>query len=385
MPQSKLVRIVLLLAIIALSMYIAERLWMFGASLGSLVSIIAVSWLLGLIVRPVIVYLRGGLAPPPLVRWVSRRYGETAAQRVGSLRLPFGVAVALVYLALFAIIAGGITLATASLLPQTIDLVNRLPALATELPATLNATWLDVARRLNINPNTVNLDQFVAPQQLSTQVAQIATALGASAVNIAAAAAGAIGQVLLVLILSLYVVVEDKLITRQFYEVLPLRHHERARAITAAIDRAFSGYLRSQFVSAVIHGAAALVVFTLFGLPFTLLMTLLAALLSVIPLIGSPLAIVIAGVIAFIVNPALVLPVTLTLLIADQIVAYVVVPRMLTESVGVPSLIALLSISVGVQLLGFWGLVFSVPIVGSIYAVIFDVWLPRRKAASGSA
>jgi len=47
--------------------------------------------------------------------------------------------------------------------------------------------------------------------------------------------------------------------------------------------------------------------------------------------------------------------------------------------VGVPGLVALLAISLGVQLLGFWGVIFGVPFAGAVYALLFDFYLPRRQ------
>jgi predicted PurR-regulated permease PerM len=49
------------------------------------------------------------------------------------------------------------------------------------------------------------------------------------------------------------------------------------------------------------------------------------------------------------------------------------------DMVGVPGLVALLAISLGVQLLGFWGVIFGVPFAGAVYALLFDFYLPRRQ------
>jgi predicted PurR-regulated permease PerM len=109
------------------------------------------------------------------------------------------------------------------------------------------------------------------------------------------------------------------------------------------------------------------------------------ALLSFIPLLGSPVGILIAAIITLIVRPAATLPVTLILIVVDQVVAYGVLPRILKTTVGVPGLVGLVAVSIGVQLFSFWGLIFSIPIVGAIYALIFDFYLPRqRRGASAS-
>ncbi len=383
MTQPRLTRIALMLAILALAFFIAGQLWLLGAALGNIVSVIAVSWLLALIIKPFVHFLRGGLVPPLITRWVARRYGDARARRLAALRLPFGVAVAIMYLGLLFAAVGGLAFATASLVPQVVDLAGRLPEISADLPAQATSALQGLAMRLGINPGAFDLTRYVSPQEISSRVAQLAGLLAGQAVSLAALTAGALGQVFLVLILSLYVVIEDKLIARQFYAVLPLRWHEIARAITSGIDRAFNGYLRAQVISAVIHGAAALLVFSLFGVNFGVVVALLFALLSVVPLIGIPIAILVAAVVTLISAPAVVLPVVIILLVIDQVVAYVVVPKLMMDSTGVPSLFALLAIIVGVQVVGFWGLVFGVPLIGSIYAIVFDVILPRQRRAAG--
>jgi predicted PurR-regulated permease PerM len=382
--HSKLVRVLLVLAIVALAMFIAERLWMLGAALGNTVSMIAVSWLLGLIVKPSVGYLRGGLVPQFVVRRIERRFGEAAARRAAALRLPFGLAVAIVYLLLLVGIVGGLSYATASILPQAIDLVQRLPEISADLPQILMNAWQTTAPRIGFDPNALAVNDVISPQDLSTRAAQAAGWLATQAVNLAALTAGALGQIFIILVLSLYVVVEDEFIDAQIFALLPKHWHAAVRRMTATIDRSFKSYLRAQIVSALLHGASAAIIFVAFGLNFGVVVALLFAVLSVVPLVGIPAAILIAGVVTLITAPQAVIPVVIILLVVDQIIGYGVVPKLMTGSTGLPSLLAMLSLFIGVQLLGFWGLVFSVPIVGSIYKILFDYMAEERGEGIGN-
>jgi hypothetical protein len=78
------------------------------------------------------------------------------------------------------------------------------------------------------------------------------------------------------------------------------------------------------------------------------------ALLSFIPLIGGLIGIGFGVIVTLIVNAEAALPVALLM-------------------------VALLAISLGVQLLGFWGVIFGVPFAGAVYALLFDFYLPRRQ------
>jgi hypothetical protein len=50
----------------------------------------------------------------------------------------------------------------------------------------------------------------------------------------------------------------------------------------------------------------------------------------------------------------------------------------------VPGLVGLVAVSIGVQLFSFWGLIFSIPVVGALYALVFDFYLPRQRRVEGA-
>jgi predicted PurR-regulated permease PerM len=375
-------RIGLTLGIVALVIFIAQQVWAFGQTLGGVLSTLAASWFLALIVRPFIGVLRNAqLVPMLIIKRVRANYGDSIARRVQAARMPFGVAVAIVYVIVLLLLVGGITIAIAAIIPQATALIQAVPDLAITVPTQVSDFWSDIAQRMGLDPSSIN--QFVSAQDISARIAQLVQLTLSQAVSIATFTASALGQTFLVIILSLYIVVEDKLIERQFFAIMPRRTHEAMNALIEAVERSFTGYLRGQIVAALIRAVITFVVFTLFGVNFGIVVGFAYGILSFIPLIGSPIGIMVATIVALIFQPAAVLPILIILTILDTIVAYGILPVLLSDAVGVPSLIGLISISLGVQLIGFWGLVFSIPLVGAAYAVVFDFYLPRRRKAEG--
>ncbi|MDW8395106.1 MAG: AI-2E family transporter [Anaerolineae bacterium] len=375
--NSRLSRIALTLAIIALLIFIAERLWTFGQLISTVVSTVAGAWFLAFLVKPLVRWLTDGIVPARVVSWVRQRYGFGAAERLRLVRLPLGIAVTLVYLLVLMTTIGLAVVATVTLIPQAADLIRRLPEFANATVRDAQALWGDVATRFGLEADI--LGRWLATLDLPRQVTQAAGAAASQVLNIAAVTAGFISQFILVIVLSLFIVVEDRLLKQQLFMVLPARMHEGAAALISAVDRAFSGYLRAQVIGAGLRSAFTLLVFSLFQVSFGFVVALVFGLLSFIPLIGGPVGVLIVLVVALIVRPEAALAVTLLVLAFDQIVAYAVLPRLVRHTVGVPSLVAIIAISIGVQTLGFWGLIFGVPIVGAAYAVVFEFWLPRRE------
>ncbi len=379
---ARLTRIALSLGIVALIIFIGQQAWTLSQTLSSILSTLAASWFIALLIRPLIYYLCAiPLVPSLIVRAVRRRYGDSIARRVAATRMPFGVSVTIIYVILLVLIIGGITIAITAIIPQAETLIRALPGFTSSLPQQIALLWVDVAQRLNFDPSVLNT--YLLTQDIAGRITGLVQLALSQAVNLATFTAVAVGQMLLVLILSLYIVIEDKLIERQFFAVLPRRWHEAMRAMFMAVNRSFNGYMRGQVVAALIRMAFTMITFQFAGLNFGIVIGLVYGLLSFIPLIGSPIGISIAAIVSLIVSPMVFWPVLITLLILDFVIAYLVLPQLLADAVGVPSLIGLVSISLGVQLFGFWGLVFSIPIVGAAYAIIFDFWLPRKRRAEG--
>ncbi|MCL5997039.1 MAG: AI-2E family transporter [Chloroflexi bacterium] len=381
MNRERAVRILLILGLVALLIVIVERLWAFGQTLQGVVSTLAGAWFLAFAARPFIDMLHRSIVPPLIVRTVKARYGAMWAQRISGWHLPFGLAVGVVYVAMVVIVVGVATISVAAIIPQATDLINRLPEISARIPSLFIDAWADIAERFGFDPNAIT--SFVSGQDISTQVAQLAGSAAQQALAIVTGTATLIGQFFLMLILSLYIVTEGTLIQRQLFAVLPTSAHEFARAFIDAVGRAFDGYLRGYIVSAFVRALVTFALFSLFQVNFGIVLALVYAVLSLIPLIGSPVAILIAAIVTLVVRPDAVLPVTISLFVFDQVVAYVITPRIMSNTVGVPGLVGLLSITIGLQLFGFWGLIFSVPAMGAVYILLFEYYLPRRRKAEG--
>jgi predicted PurR-regulated permease PerM len=377
MGNSRLIRIAIILAIIALLLFIVERVWVFGQFIGGVISTLVAAWFVAFLIRPLITHLQTGIVPPAAIAWLQRQYPALPVGRLSLLRMPMPMAVAVAYAILLVILIGSATIATATVIPQAADLINRIPGFAASLPAQVADLWAGIAERFGFDPGA--LDQFIASQDIPGAIARAATIAATQLLSLAAVTAGFIGQVFLVLTLSLYIVVEDQLLMKQLFALLPLRSHEMVSAMLRAVDRAFSGYLRGQFIGALLRGVCTLLIFALFQVKFGVVVALAFALLSFIPLIGGLIGIAFGVIVTLIVNVEAAVPVALLMAACDQVVAYAVMPRLMKDMVGVPGLVALLAISLGVQLLGFWGVIFGVPFAGAIYALLFDFYLPRRQ------
>ncbi len=365
MANSGLTRTVLVLAIIALVFYIGEQIFRLGDKLGNIVSILAGAWFLSVLARPVVSWLSNGLVPRVLLNRMTPGAKSIAAR----VRLPFGLAVAVSYVTLLIAVFGFITLGVTSIVPQISDLVNRAPDIYAQLPAQINLVWGSIAPRLNLDPRAIN--QLLVSDSVTGQIQSAAAFVAGQTLRIATGTATFFGQLFLALVLSLYITTDGKTLVRDLFRLLPQSAHATANASIGAVGHAFDGYLRGAVLASAIEAFNATVWLSVFRVNFALALGVMYFVLALIPLVGAPVSISTILLVTLLFQPAVLLPMAIILVAATIVNAYIITPRLMRDAVGVPGLLGLLSTSLSTALFGFWGLLFGVPVVGAIYALVF--------------
>jgi predicted PurR-regulated permease PerM len=73
-------------------------------------------------------------------------------------------------------------------------------------------------------------------------------------------------------------------------------------------------------------------------------------------------------------------PLFIIVLVFQQVLLRLIMPKILSEVIGMPPLLILLSLLVGAKVLGIWGFFFGVPVAGAIYTIAI-VTLERTKTS----
>jgi predicted PurR-regulated permease PerM len=134
--------------------------------------------------------------------------------------------------------------------------------------------------------------------------------------------------------------------------------------------RVFGSYLRSQLALAVIVGVAAAIGSAALGLPYALLIGVLAGLFELVPVVGSTLSAVPALLVALSMPFPKVLWVLLYFVILQQVEDHVLAPRMSGQAVGLHPLAAMFALLAGVQVAGVVGGLLAVPLAGLVWALL---------------
>lgn len=359
--------LIFLLSLVA-ALYLIEKIWQFAQRLGSLLTLIALAWLIAFIFRPIVEWLNAGPVPPAVVAWARRRWGERAAQRLAQARLSYGVSATLIYLMLLGLVVIAAVAIIPAVVNQAIQLGVNLREYLDQAPAWLSYWQGELARRFSVDPRL--LEQLYQPEEIARQITSIGPTLVRSTVTMIGQIASVLGELLLVLALSYYVMLDGRRLTEQFYNLVPERYSTEVHFAALTLDKTFGGFLRGQVLMAVTTGIVTGIASGIAGLPYGAVVGAISGLVMFIPLIGAPIAMFLPSVIALLGGRLVAAVVLLAILGAfQQVLLHFVMPRIMSESIGMPSLLVFISVLIGVQLLGVWGFIFAIPLAGAIYAI----------------
>ena len=194
---------------------------------------------------------------------------------------------------------------------------------------------------------------------------------------------GTVLNLLLMLIISIYLLLDRERLTRALLGAIPETVRDHAVELFYAVERTLIKYLRGQFVLCAIMGVIGWAIAYFVIGKYSLVIGLWVGLTEIIPIIGAFLGAVPAVLIALFVGgfyKALI--VAGLFLVAQQIEGNILVPRIQGGSVGVHPLWVLFATLAGTALYGLVGAIFAVPSVAIVAAtirylrgtVIFERW-----------
>lgn len=288
----------------------------------------------------------------PAVSWLVRR------------GLRRGLAVAVVCLSLIAAIIGFFATAIPPLVQQATAFVQQAPDLLRSAQDQ-NSVLGQLNERFGLQQrfeDLLNVDGAAVLNGL----------LGAGAVVLSA-----LVSALLVLVLTIYFLVDMPRIRRNLYRLAPDSRRPRVILLGDAIFAKVGGFVLGNVVISVIAGAGAFIWLIIFGVPYPLLLALLVALLDIIPVVGAT----IAGVACTLVALSVSLPVALAtagyFIVYRFVEDYVLLPKIMGRTVEVPALVTMVAVTLGGFLLGVVGAIVAIPIAASILLIVNEVVIPR--------
>lgn len=278
-------------------------------------------------------------------------------------RIPTGLAVLLIYLGILGVLVALFVLVIPVLIDQGGALVRGLPQVYASLISSLENNSNDFIRTL--------------PQRLPTgdQLASQLQAAGGVILNgvlgIGAGVLAFLGQMLSVIILSVYLTLDQSRLERFWLSLAPANRRPELLAIWREIETHLGTYMRGELLLMTSIGVLAGLGYWAIGLPYPLALGALAGLLEFVPMVGPTLGAIPAILVALAISPQAALLVLLYSIVIQVTENNILVPRMMGRSVGVSPVMVILAIFAFSSLLGITGAFLAIPLA-AILQVLMD-------------
>jgi predicted PurR-regulated permease PerM len=287
----------------------------------------------------------------PAVRWLCRW-------------MPRWAAVTIVVAATVGLVVGFL----AAAIPP---LVNQAGAFAHELPRYL--------RQLQDHSSTIGRlnDRYHLQQRLADAVSGNGQGFFGDLIGAGRLVLGITAQTLTVLVLTVYFLADFPRIRQLIYRLVPRSRRPRAVVLGDEMFAKVGGFVLGNLLTSGIAGLGTFVWLLIWHIPYPLLLSLMVALLDLIPVVGSTLAGAIVTLVALTVS----LPVAVATLVFYVLYRlaedYLIVPRVIGRVIEVPATVTLVAVLIGGAILGIVGALVAIPIAAAVRILLIETVFPR--------
>lgn len=222
-----------------------------------------------------------------------------------------------------------------------------------------------------------DLSQYLAAYDLSAEFTDLIPYLSSNlrsllenATNISIFAVSKTVDAFMIAFIVLFLLYDFQNIRNSLLSFIPVKHKHKALDILQIIDQNFGGYIRGNILRCTIVGVATGVALSIAGMPYALLLGIIAGVLNVILYIGPYIAAVPAVLISLSPHAP---STTVTILIYIIVQAFdgpVLSPLLLGRFVKLKPITVIISFLIGAELAGFIGVLLSIPLAGIIKSLI---------------
>ncbi|PLA46303.1 AI-2E family transporter [Micrococcus luteus] len=297
---------------------------------------------------------------------------DPLVRRVESWGAPRWVGVLTAALGLAAVAGAFVALLVPTVIEQSTELVQDLPAI---IDGVMRAEWF------------VQLDEeFHLQEAVRAQTERLAadgvaiTDLFGGLLGLGQTVLNAVFSVLVVVVLTLYFLASLPHMKYWAYRLAPRSRRPRIEALSEQITSSVGHYVMGQSFVAALNGAVAFTALAIAGAPFAVLLAAIAAFMAFIPLVGAAIGGTLLTLVSLLTSWQTAAVFAAIYFVYLQIEAYVISPRVMARAVSVPAAVAVIAVIAGGALLGVLGALMAIPLAAALALLVREVFIPRQDA-----
>ncbi|KKR84820.1 MAG: hypothetical protein UU48_C0002G0145 [Candidatus Uhrbacteria bacterium GW2011_GWF2_41_16] len=200
---------------------------------------------------------------------------------------------------------------------------------------------------------------------------------------------GGLATFLIVLVLAFYMVVEESAARRFFKNLAPEEYQPFLAGLFTKMQQRIGAWLRGQLVLGLVVGTATYIGLLILGVPYALVLGLIAGLLEVIPYAGPMFSAVPILLIAFSTSSFQGFMALGLIIFIQQVENNLLVPKIMQKATGLNPIVSITALLIGIRFGGFVGALLAIPVAAMIaviseelfvaHPVFFESRLSQRK------
>lgn len=311
------------------------------------------------------------------MKWIEEKLlGRLKGERVKKLKRPLSIVLSIMLIALVLAAVVGMVLpqmgATVSEIGKKIPAFMEQMTLEFERLAEKESVLSDWAERLEsteikwdeVLENVIHFLKNGAGDMLDSTVSMAGSIIS-----------GVVGMVI-AFVFALYILAQKERLADQGRRVLsaylPARTGDKILEICSLLYKNFSSFITGQCLEAVILGTMFVVFMSIFRMPYALVVGVLIAVTSLVPIVGAFIGCAVGIFLILINDPVQALWFAVLFLVLQQIEGNLIYPKVVGNSVGLSSIWVLMAVSVGGSLFGVIGMLVFIPLLSTGYALLRD-------------
>lgn len=268
------------------------------------------------------------------------------------IKIKRGLAVLITYILVIGVLGGVIALIAPLLVQQTTNFINAFPGYLS-----------------NIGINSIQIANVT-----NGFLSQIGGVL-----NFTFSVFSNVISVITILAFTFYMLLGYSGLRGQIVNLLGEEKGENVSRFIKVIEQKLGQWSRAEILLMLAVGLGNYIGYLILKIPYALPLAILTSIFEIVPTLGPIISAVPAVLIGFGISPLTGLGAAAVAFIVNQLENYILVPKIMQKSAGVPPLLVLVSIAIGAKLAGVTGAIIAVPFVVSLQAVLAEYWNKKEN------
>tara|TARA_Y100000748_G_scaffold44495_1_gene33153 strand:- start:15313 stop:16377 length:1065 start_codon:yes stop_codon:yes gene_type:complete len=317
-----------------------------------------------------IVYILAPILTPFLVAGVFAYLGDPIVDKLEDLRFTRTASVFVVFLIFIILILSFVFIIFPLIQNQISHLLKKIPSIIDWIYIEVSP-WL--SQNFSLESNAINLDNI--KQSLIQHWQSFGSFFGTFLLKIFSSAQLLIiwlSYALLIPIVTFYLLRDWDILITKISQLIPRKHISVITKLSYECNAVLAEFFRGQLIVISVQSVFYSSALWFIGLEFSLLIGLIAGIVSFIPYLGVLVGIVIASIAAFLQFHEI-LPVIYVFIVfgAGQILeGMILTPLLIGERIGLHPIAVIFAVMAGAQLLGLFGMIIALPVAAIILVLL---------------